>query len=88
MRLSILFKNFVLLDIEQIRIKKAKPGLKELIMKSLKQKSKKDVKIREILKKQIIVSCQQSVAFIIPEGDLWYNRIVAHVDRLLKICEA
>jgi len=32
MRLSVLFKNVVLKKIEEVRIKKAKPGLKEMVM--------------------------------------------------------
>ena len=44
------FKNFVLLRVEEIRIKKSKPGLIELILESLKKKNKKDEKRREILR--------------------------------------
>jgi len=35
MRLVVLFKNFVLRKVEDIRILKAKPGLKEMILLSL-----------------------------------------------------
>ena len=53
-KMSITFKNFVLRRIDDIRIKKSKPGLKELIMNSLKQKNKKDQKIRDYLKKKVL----------------------------------
>jgi hypothetical protein len=88
MRLSVLFKNIVLLKVEQVRIKKSKPGLKEMIMQSLKQKNKKDEKMREILKKKVLEVYENQTATDLLEGDIWYNRVIANIDRILKILTA
>ena len=40
--------------ISEIRAEKSKPGLKDMIMQSLKKKYEKDEKIREKMKKKVM----------------------------------
>lgn len=48
--------------IMEIRAEKSKPGLKDMIMLSLKQKYEKDEKIREKMKQRVIELYEKQVA--------------------------
>lgn len=54
-------------------------------MQSLKQKNKRDEKMREVLKKKVLEFYENNTAQSINQGDVWYNRIIANIDRILKI---
>jgi hypothetical protein len=47
-------KNVVFRRVMEIRTQKSKPGLKDMIMESLRKKNLKDVKIRDKMKKLIL----------------------------------
>ena len=53
-KMELILKNVVMRRIVEIRIEKAKPGLKDMIMASLKQKYEKDEKIREKMKVKVM----------------------------------
>ena len=75
----------VLRRINEIRRLKMKPSLKDMIMLSLKEKNKKDEKLRNVLKKKIIEIYENDDKNTFEMGDLWYNRVMINVDRILKI---
>lgn len=85
LQMSIKFKNVVMRRLEEIRKEKAKPSLKDMIMESLKKKNKKDEKLREMLKKKVMEMYEHQAAQVLNDGDVWYNRIVAHLDRVQKV---
>lgn len=59
-----------------------------MIMESLKKKNMKDIKIRDKMKKLVLEMYEQQVCEKLGDNDLWYNRLLVNIDRLLKILAA
>ena len=78
-------KNIVLKRVFEIQLEKAKPGLKEAIQISLKQKAIRDAKIRKKLKKKVMELYEKEIAHNLSEEDKQFTRIVLQIDRLHKI---
>jgi polyhydroxyalkanoate synthesis regulator phasin len=72
----------------EIRALKSKPSLKDMIMESLKKKNQKDEKVRQQIKKKVLEMYEVQAAAVLEDDDIWYNRIIANIDRLLKILTA
>ena len=87
-KMELILKNVVMRRIVENRIEKAKPGLKDMIMASLKQKYEKDEKIREKMKVKVMELYEEQVSNKMNDKDLWYNRVIVNVDRILKILAA
>mmetsp|Transcript_4565 Transcript_4565/g.4300 ORF Transcript_4565/g.4300 Transcript_4565/m.4300 type:complete len:167 (+) Transcript_4565:87-587(+) len=85
LRLQIFIKNFVLKRIQQIRVQKAKPGLKEMIVRSMKEKNKQDEKLRKLIKKRVEEASEYLAFISTPGGDTNYCRILSKMDRMFKI---
>ena len=69
-------------------MEKTKPKLKELIMESLKKKNEKDEKLRGIIKQKVLEMYQGQAKEVFQDDDMWYNRVMADIHRLLKILTA
>lgn len=88
MQIRVIFKNVVMQRIGEVRQAKQRLSLKDMIMESLKKKNQKDEKIRIQIKKKVLEMYELQAANVLEDNDVWFNRIIANVDRLLKILTA
>jgi hypothetical protein len=87
-RLMEIQKNVVMQVIHKIRVEKQKVGLIEMIMQSMKKKNQSDEKIRDILRQKLFDMYENTTNEYLNDEDLFFNRILASSNRLLKILRA
>jgi len=80
----VFFKNFVLRRVEQLRQDKKKPKLKDVILAIIKEKDKKNGKLREKLKKSVLDQHERAVQLKKYGTDPWLSRTIVYIDNLLK----
>lgn len=78
-------KNIVIRMMVDIRAKKAKPSLKDMINQYLKKKAEKDERARIRIKEQVLEIYEQKNFEQIEENDPNFNKIIVHIERVLKI---
>lgn len=81
-------KNIVIRMLVDIRAKKAKPSLKDMINQYLKKKAEKDERARIRIKEQVLEIYEQKNFEQIEENDPNFNKIIVHIERVLKITTA
>ena len=74
--------------IQEIKLHKLKPGLKEAINITMQQKAERDTKIRSKLKKKVMEIYEREISINLNEEDKRFSRILLQVDRLHKILAA
>lgn len=83
-RLMEIQKNVVMTIIMEVRKKKERLGLKDLIMVSMKKKNQRDEKMREIMKHKLHDMYLQNVDEFFSDGDHYFSRVMGQCNRLLK----
>ena len=81
-------KNIVIRMMVDIRAAKAKPSLKDMINQYLKKKAEKDERARIRIKEQVLEIYEQKNFEQIEENDPNFNKIIVHIERVLKITTA
>ena len=81
-------KNLVIRRLTDIRKEKAKPSLKDLIGAYLKKKGEKDERSRIRIKEQVLQIYEQKTFEQFEENDPNFNKIIVHIERILKITTA
>jgi len=74
--------------ISEIRRKKEKVGLTEMIMASMKKKNEKDEKIRDLLRKRLLGVYEDDTCRFYKDEDFYYNRVMSQCNRILKYLRA
>jgi len=88
LKLENLFKNIVMRRITEIRIEKAKPSLKDMVEQYMVKKAEKDERARIRIKEQVLEIYEQKTFEQFEENDPAFNRIVTHIERVLKLTTA
>jgi hypothetical protein len=60
----------------------------DVIMESMKKKNKSDEKFRDILRKKLFDMYEEDTNAFFQDEDLYYNRVLASCNRILKILRA
>lgn len=87
-RLENTLKNVVIRRITEIRALKAKPSLKDMIDMYLKKKGEKDERARIRIKEQVLQIYEKKTFQQFEENDPNFNKIIVHIERVLKITTA
>jgi hypothetical protein len=87
-RLENILKNIVVQRLTDIRELKAKPSLKDMINDYLKRKADKDERARVRIKQQVLQIYEEKTYEQFEEKDPNFNKIIIHIERLLKITTA
>jgi hypothetical protein len=83
-----ILKNVVIRRISEIRAQKAKPSLKDMISTYLKMKGEKDERARIRIKEQVLQIYEKKTFQQFEENDPNFNKIIVHIERVLKITTA
>jgi hypothetical protein len=87
-RLENCLKNVVIRRITEIRVEKAKPSLKDMISMYMKKKGEKDERARIRIKEQVLQIYEKKTFEQFEENDPNFNKIIVHIERVLKITTA
>lgn len=87
-RLENILKNVVIRRLTEIRALKSKPSLKDMISEYMKKKNEKDERARVRIKEQVLQIYEQKTFEQFTEQDPNFNKIIVHIERVLKITTA
>ena len=82
------FKNAVIRKISEVRAIKAKPSLKEMITAYVTKMNEKDIRARARIKEKVLNIYEQENFTKFEENDPNFNKIIVHIERILKITTA
>lgn len=87
-RLENVLKNIVIRRLTEIRAIKAKPSLRDMIQSYMNKKSEKDERARVRIKEQVLQIYEHKTFQKFEENDPNFNKIIVHIERVLKITTA
>ena len=88
LKLENLLKNVVMQKLSEIRAVRDKPSLKDMINDYLKKQQKKDERAAVRIKEQVLQMYEQKTFQKFEDNDPNFNKIIVHIERLLKITTA
>ena len=85
-----MLKNIVIRMLDKIKQDKAKPSMKDMIQLYMDKKQEKDERARIRIKEQVLEIYENEKKSFdqIEENDPNFNKIIVHIDRVLKITTA
>lgn len=87
-RLENTLKNIVIRRLTDIRVLKAKPSLKDMVAAYMNKIGEKDERLRVRIKDQVLQIYEEKTFKQFEENDPNFNKIIVHIERVLKITTA
>lgn len=81
-------KNVVMRRLAEIKAIKGKPSLKEMVQAYLSRMNMKDERARLRIKEKVLHMYEQTNFVKFEENDPNFNKIIVHIERILKISTA
>lgn len=88
LELENMLKNIVIRMLEKIREEKQKPSMKDMIQFYMLRQQEKDERARIRLKENVLKIYEQKNFEEVEDNDASYNKVIIHIERLLKITTA
>lgn len=81
-------KNIVIQMLTQIRAVKAKPSMRDMIMQYIQKMDEKEKRQNVRIKEQVLNMYEQNTYQKFEDNDPNFNKVIVHINRVLKITTA